>query len=63
MPKNSNVTRYWNTQLHRIKVETDRLHEAISNEERQKSFEIMQVIERTLTALRASIRENMDEKE
>lgn len=30
MPKNSNVTRKWNTQLHHIKVETNRLHEAIT---------------------------------
>lgn len=57
----ANAQQYWHQQLHRIKVETERLHAAIDQAERQKSFEIIQTIEGTLTRLRASLRENMKE--
>ncbi|MDQ1344305.1 MAG: hypothetical protein QG650_1025 [Patescibacteria group bacterium] len=57
---NENARIYWRKQLSRVRVETEKLHDAIDQGERQRSFEIIQIMEGTLASLRASLRENMD---
>lgn len=60
--KSTNAAHYWRTQIRRLRTSLEDLHTAIDEGERAECFNTMQVMENTLTALRASLRENMPDK-
>jgi hypothetical protein len=55
----SDAQQYWRTSIHHLRLEIERLIDAISAERRQDCFREIEAIEGTLRTLRASIRHNM----
>lgn len=51
---------YWRGKISRIRVVTERLQAAIDEKKKTECFELMQIIDSSLAALRSSLRENMD---
>lgn len=55
----TNAEHYWRGKISRIRVATEKLQAAIDEQKKTECFELMQVIDGSLAALRASLRENM----
>ena len=51
---------YWRGKIARIRIYTEKLQAAIDEKKKAECFELIQIIDSTLAALRASLRENMD---
>lgn len=51
---------YWRGQISRIRVVTEKLQAAVDEKKKAECFELIQVIDSSLAALRSSLRENMD---
>jgi hypothetical protein len=51
---------YWRGKISRIRINIEKLQAAIDEKKKAECFEVIQVIDSTLAALRSSLRENMD---
>ena len=56
----TNAEHYWRGKISRIRVVTEKLLAAIDEKKKAECFELIQVIDSCLEALRHSFRENMD---
>lgn len=60
---NSEAHHYWMTSIHHLRVELERLTDAVEAERRAECFRQIEAIEGTLRTLRASLRHNMPDEQ
>lgn len=56
----TNAEHYWRGNISRIRITIEKLQMALDEKKKTECFELIQIIEGSLAALRSSIRENMD---